>query len=230
MFYYSHHIGDLIRDTANLDDHQLATYMRMLWTYYDTEKPLANNIEDLAFALRSNEKTVQLLLRHYFKLDGDVWRHTRCDIEISDYHSKKEKASNSAKARWSNAKAMPLNSDRNANALKKSANLTFLHANQEPITENQRDIGESVAKAPRATKRCPSDFLITKEMRDWATKECPDVDVDKSTAIFGDHTFPTARTDWIATWRNWLRRDQSYKSTKPSTESNKVSSWMKGAI
>lgn len=230
MFYYSHHIGDLIRDTANLDDHQLATYMRMLWTYYDTEKPLANNIEDLAFALRSNEKTVQLLLRHYFKLDGDVWRHTRCDIEISDYHSKKEKASNSAKARWSNAKAMPLNSERNANALKKSANLTFLHANQEPITENQRDIGESVAKAPRATKRCPSDFLITKEMRDWATKECPDVDVDKSTAIFGDHTFPTARTDWIATWRNWLRRDQSYKSTKTSTESNKVSSWMKGAI
>lgn len=227
MFYYSHHIGDLIRDTANLDDHQLATYMRMLWSYYDTEKPLENNPEDLAFALRSNEKTVQLLLKHYFKLDGDVWRHTRCDIEIADYHSKKEKASNSAKARWSNAKSMPTNSERNANASKQSANLTVLHANQEPRTKNQESIGDSGAKAPRATKRCPSDFLITKEMKDWAVKECIDVDIEKSTAIFRDHTFPTARTDWIATWRNWIRRDQSYKS--PKTQ-NTTSNLMAGAI
>ena len=98
MFYYQHHIGDFIKDTSNLDDHQLVTYLRMLWVYYTSEKPLADEIEDIAFAVRSDEKTVRLLLRHFFTDTEEGWAHTRCDREIAEYHSKSEKARNSAKA------------------------------------------------------------------------------------------------------------------------------------
>lgn len=134
MHYYQHHIGDFIKDTANLNDHQLSTYMRMVWTYYSEEKPFANEPEDIAFAMRSDEKTVCLILRHYFKEAVDGWRHSRCDREIAEFHGKKEKASASANARWINAKnkanAKQPQSERNANASKSDAN-------QEPITNNQ---------------------------------------------------------------------------------------------
>ncbi len=134
MHYYQHHIGDFIKDTANLNDHQLATYLRMLWSYYSEERPLGKNLEDLAFAMRSDEKTVGLILRHYFKEAEDGWHHGRCDLEIAEFHAKKDKAAASANARWKNAKnktnAKQPQCDGNANASKTDAN-------QEPITNNQ---------------------------------------------------------------------------------------------
>ncbi len=81
--------------------------------------------------------------------------------------------------------------------------------------EETTPIGVGAADAPtppvapkaRPAKRCPDDFTVTDEMRSWATTEAPGVDVDRATAKFRDHTFSTARTDWPATWRNWLRKD-----------------------
>ena len=158
MHYYSHHIGDLIRDTANLDDHQLVTYMRMIWAYYQSEQPLENNLEDIAFAMRSDEKTVRLLLRHYFVLDGNLWRHTRCDKEIANYHSKSEKASKSAKTRWTKTDLVPMDNEGNANALEKDANASKSDANQEPRTKNQ----EPIIKEKKAQA-----LVVLFELPDW---------------------------------------------------------------
>lgn len=139
MHYYQHHIGDFIKDTTHLDDHQLATYLRMLWAYYTSESPISSDFEDVAFAMRSDEKTVRLLLRHFFTESPDGWHHTRCDKEIADYHEKAEKAQKAANARWSNAKAMRTHTERIANE-------PVFDANQEPITNNQEPI-----KRQRAT-------------------------------------------------------------------------------
>jgi len=139
MHYYQHHIGDFIKDTTHLDDHQLATYLRMLWAYYTSESPISSDFEDVAFAMRTDEKTVRLLLRHFFIESPDGWHHTRCDKEIADYHEKAEKAQKAANARWSNAKAMRTHTERNANE-------PVFDANQEPITNNQEPI-----KRQRAT-------------------------------------------------------------------------------
>jgi len=143
MFYYSHHIGDFIKDTSNLDDHHLATYLRMMWVYYTEEKPLSDDVDDIAFAVRSDEKTVRLLLRHFFQKVGNEWHHNRCDREIAEYHGKSEKARNSANARWKNAKAMQTHSERNANE-------PVFNANQEPITNNQEPITKKEKKGASA--------------------------------------------------------------------------------
>lgn len=148
MHYYSHHIGDFSRDTSNLDDHHLATYMRMLWAYYADEKPFSDDCESIAFAVRSDEKTVSRLLSHYFVLGDDGWRHKRCDKEIAAYHGKAEKARQSANARWNNANGMRTHSDRNANE-------PFSDANQEPITNNQEEAKEqspAIAAEPSPAK------------------------------------------------------------------------------
>jgi len=147
MFYYQHHIGDFIKDTANLDDHQLATYLRMMWIYYTDETPFDDDPESIAFAVRSDEKTVRLLLKHFFDKSVDKWHHNRCDREIDGYKQKSEKARGSANARWSNAKAMRTHNERTANE-------PVLDANQEP--NNQRT-KEPIIKYKTATNVASPD-------------------------------------------------------------------------
>ena len=143
MHYYQHHIGDFIKDTTHLDDHQLATYLRMLWAYYTSESPISGDFEDVAFAMRTDEKTVRLLLRHFFTETPDGWHHTRCDKEIADYHSKAEKARNSANARWKNADAMRTHSDRNSDAPVFDANQEPRTKNQEPTTKKEKKVASA---------------------------------------------------------------------------------------
>jgi uncharacterized protein YdaU (DUF1376 family) len=137
MHYYRHHIGDFLKDTGHLSNDQMGIYLRMLWKYYLDEKPLHNDCESIAFAMRSDEKTVHLILRHFFVLQDDGWRHNRCDKEISDFHGKKEKAANSANARWNVEKSMRAHTERNADA-------TVFDANHKPITNNQEPIKEYI--------------------------------------------------------------------------------------
>lgn len=149
MHYYPHHIGDFIADTARLSDSQCMAYLRLIWRYYDTERPLDNDPESLAFTIGASVQDVNLILKHYFILDGDVWRKTRCDAVISEYHGKADKARKSAEARWNNAKAKQTKSEGNANASQDSANEPEIDANQKPKTNNQEPIKELKASAQK---------------------------------------------------------------------------------
>ncbi len=62
------------------------------------------------------------------------------------------------------------------------------------------------AAKPRSTRKCPDTFVVSDEMREWAFREAPTVDVDRETAKLRDHTFRNAITDWPGAWRNWIRR------------------------
>ncbi len=61
--------------------------------------------------------------------------------------------------------------------------------------------------------RIPEGFTVTDEMCKWADDEgMPPAYVASETAKFVDHYRAAAgakgvKLDWIATWRNWLRRD-----------------------
>lgn len=63
----------------------------------------------------------------------------------------------------------------------------------------------------RPAKRCPESFVVTEAMRSWAKAECKAADVDAETAAFRDHEWRSAKTDWAATWRNWMRRASTWK-------------------
>lgn len=205
MHYYQHHIGDFIKDTTHLDDHQLATYLRMLWAYYTSESPISSDFEDVAFAMRSDEKTVRLLLRHFFTESPDGWHHTRCDKEIADYHEKAEKAQKAANARWSNAKAMRTHTERIANE-------PVFDANQEPITNNQ----EPVNRKQRGT-RLPADCILPVDWADFCKQERPDLVPRQVFDEFKDYWIAQpgqkgVKTDWDATWRNWVRRQNQART------------------
>jgi len=98
MHYYQHHIGDFIKATARLTDSQTMAYLRLLWMYYDNEKPLKPDSRLLAFQIGSTQEDVELLLQSFFVLMEDGWHQVRCDEEIADYHAYKDKKSNAGRA------------------------------------------------------------------------------------------------------------------------------------
>jgi hypothetical protein len=73
-----------------------------------------------------------------------------------------------------------------------------------------------LARKRAATRTCPDDFALTDEMIGWATSQCPGIDIDRETAAFKDYTFASAKTDWVKTWRNWMRKAKPAGNVRPS--------------
>lgn len=80
--------------------------------------------------------------------------------------------------------------------------------------EGKDDAG---ASTNRPAKKCPSDFLVSDELKAWAVGNAPLADVTAATATFRDHTFKNAITDWPGAWRNWMRNDQKYAMERGAT-------------
>lgn len=79
-------------------------------------------------------------------------------------------------------------------------------------------------KEPKIKKgtRLADDFMPSQDLLTWARTEFPTVDLKKETYAFIDYwtSLPGQRglkTDWDATWRNWIRRasDRAPKLVRP---------------
>ena len=67
--------------------------------------------------------------------------------------------------------------------------------------------------APRGA-RIPEGFAVNDGMREWAAGHVPLVDIDRETENFRDYWTGVAgakgtKLDWPATWRTWMRRQQT---------------------
>lgn len=71
-------------------------------------------------------------------------------------------------------------------------------------TTTEADASVGAAK-PRASRKCPKAFEPP-DAQAWVDEHCPGIDWRNETEKFRDHTFATARTDWVGTWRNWMRK------------------------
>lgn len=208
MHYYPHHIGDFISDTARLTDSQCMAYLRLIWHYYDTEKPLQNDPESLAFIIGASVGDVNLILKHYFILDGDFWRKARCDSVIAEYHGKAEKAKKSADARWKKAKEKQSESEGNANASPEDANESKTDANQKPITNNQEPKEDIKNNTPQAAPVITGldDSTTDKQKKPTQAKFNPESLAE---------TMPSPLCDW---WLKWVDYRRARKlSTKEPT-------------
>lgn len=229
MHYYPHHIGDFISDTARLTDSQCMAYLRLIWNYYGTEKPLENDPESLAFTIGASVGDVNLILKHYFVLDGNVWKKTRCESVIAEYHGKADKARRSAEARWKNASSKQSDSERNANASQKDANESFSDANQKPITNNQEPIVKDIITPPAAPpKKKKTGSRLSDEWKPDKTHWDAAIEINPSFTrewfVETAHKFKdywiaksgkdATKIDWLATWRNWVRNDIEYSRGK----------------
>lgn len=124
--------------TGFLEPIEDIAYRRMLDYCYLNEKPLPNDIEEIAIlvSMRTHSESIATVLRYFFELTDDGYINDRAQVEIEKYRSKSEKAKKSANARWDKkGKTTDNYSERNANASKPHSEG---NANQEPRTKNHK--------------------------------------------------------------------------------------------
>lgn len=99
----------------------------------------------------------------------------------------------------------------------------------ETETESQTETTSPTEKGGTRKRghRIPEPFLVTGDMRAWAAGEVPTVDVDASTRVFVDYWRAEAgakatKLDWVATWKNWLRRDAKSLTGTPHRQQSKA--------
>ena len=100
MHYYQHHIGDFLRDTSSLSQANAFSYLKLLWMYYDTEAPLPDDPEYLAFKIGASIDDVRQILKGFFTLEDGVWFQKRCDAEIAKFRLKSDRAKTANQIRW----------------------------------------------------------------------------------------------------------------------------------
>lgn len=88
-----------------------------------------------------------------------------------------------------------------------------------PAPDDQTDTPPAPKPAAKRGTRVPDTFPVTDAMREWAASEgFTNLDLDRVTAEFVDYWrgVPGAKgvkVDWIATWRNRVRRVAEWSST-----------------
>ena len=84
---------------------------------------------------------------------------------------------------------------------------------REVSSEDQRKGMEGKGEELRAS-RLPADWVLPNEWAQWAKSERPDLDPTVTASGFADYWHSKAgkdarKTDWQATWRNWVRNERS---------------------
>lgn len=87
---------------------------------------------------------------------------------------------------------------------------------------------EPSAKSAR-TRLVPEAFEVTGEMQEWATANCPGVDVVRETANFRDHEFKDPHTDWVRAWRKWMRRSPEFNRSDVNGSHREDTGWRPSA-
>ena len=213
MHYYQHHIVDFIKATARLSDTQAMGYLRLLWMYYDSEKPLKPDAKVLAFQVGATVEETEMLLESFFWLAENGWHHTRCDKEIEDYRQFLNKKSNAGKASAEQRKNK--SSTGVQQVLNNSSTDVQLTTNHKPITNNHKPI---VEKKQRGS-RLPTDFELPNDWIVFCNQERPDLQPHKVFDNFKDYWLSApkgTKLDWSATWRNWVRSQKADKQNELS--------------
>jgi hypothetical protein len=84
-------------------------------------------------------------------------------------------------------------------------------------TETEIETKREGKKTQRGT-RLPTDFLLSVEWIDFCRQHRPELDPRETFEGFRDYWIAQpgqkgVKTDWTATWRNWVRRQQQAKKT-----------------
>jgi len=217
------YIGDYLADTARLTTEQHGAYLLLIMDYWRSGK-LPDNDQVLAQICKLSPdawSNAKAMLKHFFFIEDGFWIHKRIEAEMLDASSNKEKrhqrAVKGAAARWNKPKD---DASRIAKALLNEC--PSPSPSSKNITINTyTEIDSKKQKNPKSTRLSP-DFSLPNEWIEFCNTERSDLDPIYVFATFKDYWIAkpkdAAKSDWFATWRNWVRRQDIAKTSKPSAE------------
>lgn len=213
MHYYQFNIADYIKDAWHLNAIEHGIYRLLIDWYYLEEKQIPAETQVVMRRLRlglEDERFLVNVLRDFFILTENGYYHTRIELELERY--KTQFAKNRVNGKQGGRPKKQSVTDKKTQVV----NLNNPDVTQtEPKITLTKELNNSItnikAKAfvspkARPSKKAPADFVVTDEMREWARTKTPNVNLGLETETFLDHEFAKPKTDWLGTWRNWMRR------------------------
>lgn len=217
MHYFQFNIGDYASHTRHLSLHEDLAYRRLLDAYYLREKPFPKEVEAVARLISMSDciTDVERVLNEFFQHSKVGWVNKRADEEISRFHKKLATASKAGKASAESKKQRSFN---------EGSTVVQPTINQEPRTINQ----EPIIKPTQRGTRLPADSSLSEDWILFCRQERPDLVPSDVYAEFRDYWVAQpgqkgVKTDWDATWRNWVRRQKAMRqvSAREENERNK---------
>lgn len=211
-------VADFMASTATWTGPERGLYLQMLAAEW-TSGPLPADTARLARALNYSPAEFGALwptVRPKFANGGGTLTNPRLEAIRADNAAhrarRSEHAAKASQARWKptseqSSEHSPSNAE---NMPSTSTSISTSIASPLPAREGRGK------PRPPPRRRCPADFEVTELAREWARTQAPDVDLQRETAKFMDWEFKTARSDWGAAWRNWMRKAQ--ESAPPAAE------------
>ena len=204
MHYYSFNIGDYMSHTVHLSLMEDLAYRRCLDIYYLHEKPLPEDVGEVARLIRMPEHKPEVVqvLKEFFTHDvGTGYVHKRTDEEITKYQAKIQAASRAGKA----------------SALARSnASLTKVQLNNKQETLNKKQ--ETNIKRPRnVSKKTWDDFLTHRKNKKAPLTETALIgiknEVKKTTISLEDALVMCQARGWQSFKSDWINKEQKSFAT-----------------
>lgn len=180
MHYFQFNIRDWRSKTAHLTAAEDLAYRRLTEEYYIEEKPLPNNIPELArkIRMRDSEVDIERVLNEFFHLEEDGnWHKERCDSELKKVSSSSEAGKIGAAKRWKNKdiNSPLIKSHMRKNSPPKVSPMQPITHNPIPITHNPKEeftstcvdgnAPEKINQAVEAWNRLASDLGLAKVLK-----------------------------------------------------------------
>jgi len=184
------------------------TYRRLLDWYYlhESSIPLDLNEVSRQIRMRTHSDCIATVLQEFFERTPDGWIHHRANKEIEKVGDKSQKASASAKARWSKPKdANALQTQSEGNATQDTLPITqdTEHKKKATIVAPPEGVSDSVwqeFKTLRKAKRAP----ITQRAIDAISSEAKKAGwtLEKALEECVVRGWQAFKADWVATKAN----------------------------
>lgn len=156
MHYFQFNIGDYMKHTARLTLMEDLAYRRMLDLYYLNDGPLCSDTKRLAkqIGMAGEEDAIAFVLSEFFTLDGDVYRNSRADKEITSYAEKAEKSRLNGRngGRPRTGQQPSNNPEETQQVISGNPEESERKGNHKPLTINQEPITIEEIKEPLSDK------------------------------------------------------------------------------
>ena len=208
MHYFSFHISDYMSHTAHLTPIEDIAYIRCMMIYYLHEKPLLEDIGEVAREIRmpDNIPEVTYVLNKYFTHDvGKGWTLARADEEIQKYKNKLAASSKGGRS------AALVNRKSTASGLLPTNN-------HKPLTNNHKPIKDTLKRPNNVTKKTWVDFLIhrknlKKPLTETALKGIKK-EVSKTSISLEDALVMVQARGWQSFKSDWVvKEEKSFANT-----------------
>lgn len=203
MHYYQFNIADYRKDTSHLTALEHYIYRSLIDWYYLDEKPIPLETQLVSRRLSIDNQSlifIENVLSDFFEKRDDGYHHNRIDNDILDYREMIIKNKNNGKLGGRPRKTQSV--------ILANPNETQKKPNQELITNKPYSKGSRLN--PDWT--IPDDwFLVAHELNNNLTKE----KIRLISQEFKDYWISVSgargvKNDWLATWRNWIRKQNQY--------------------